>query len=46
MNEARRHELMLRSLYVKGFPTEGVEVDDLLEFFRKYAKVDQIIVSV
>lgn len=45
MNEARRQELMHRSLYVKGFPTENIEVDTLLQYFRKYTKVEQLVVS-
>lgn len=42
MNEARRKELINRSLYVKGFPAE-VELDTILQYFAKYMKVDQVI---
>ncbi|XP_075211301.1 la autoantigen-like [Lycorma delicatula] len=44
MNEARRQELMHRSLYVKGFPIEDTEVDTLLEYFGNHAKIDQVVI--
>lgn len=45
MNEARRQELIRRTLYVKGFPREGVELDTLLQYFAKHGKIDQLVVS-
>ncbi|RZF38489.1 hypothetical protein LSTR_LSTR006084 [Laodelphax striatellus] len=42
MNEARRHELILRTLYIKGFPTD-CQLDEIEEFLAQYGKVDNIV---
>lgn len=46
MNEARRKELMSRTIYCKGFPKEGVTIHDMLEFFPQFGSVDNVIVSI
>lgn len=45
MNEERRKELMTRTLYFKGFPITAT-LDEVLEFFNKLTKVENVIVSI
>lgn len=43
-NEARRKEVLKRSAYVKGFPTENFTIDTALDFFEQY-NTDDVVVS-
>lgn len=42
LNEERRHELMSRTVYCKGFPRDDTTLDNLLEFFSSYGSVENI----
>ncbi|XP_063242718.1 la protein homolog [Bacillus rossius redtenbacheri] len=41
-NEARRNELMTRTVYAKGFPKTGVTLDDLLAYFADFGLVENV----
>lgn len=43
MNEARRKELMSRTVYCKGFPQEDTKISQLLEFFPQHGDIDNVI---
>jgi len=42
LSEARRQEIMARTLYLKGFPNEGTTLDTILEFLKPLGKTDNI----
>lgn len=42
MNEERRKELAMRTIYVKGFPKEAT-LDEILKYFRQFDDVENII---
>lgn len=42
LSDARRQEIISRSAYAKGFPTEGTTLDMLLEFFAKFGATDNV----
>ena len=41
-NEERRKELLIRTVYCKGFPVEGTTLDQLLEYFNSYGPIDNV----
>jgi len=41
--EARRKEIMTRTVYVKGFPQDGFTIDSALDFFETYGPTDDIV---
>ncbi|XP_014287224.1 la protein homolog [Halyomorpha halys] len=43
MNEGRRKELMSRTVYCKGFPTEDTTIHKLLDFFPQFGDIDNVI---
>ncbi|XP_046677484.1 LOW QUALITY PROTEIN: la protein homolog [Homalodisca vitripennis] len=42
-SEARRKEILKRSVYVKGFPQEGFTIDNALDFFEEYGSTDDVV---
>uniref|UniRef100_A0A1B6G0Z5 HTH La-type RNA-binding domain-containing protein n=1 Tax=Cuerna arida TaxID=1464854 RepID=A0A1B6G0Z5_9HEMI len=42
-SEARRKEILKRSVYVKGFPQEGFTIDNALDFFEEYGPTDDVV---
>ncbi|XP_037082972.1 la protein homolog [Pollicipes pollicipes] len=42
LSDARRQEIIARSVYMKGFPKEGCTLDMLLEFLKSYGKTDNV----
>ncbi|XP_013381117.1 lupus La protein homolog [Lingula anatina] len=38
----RKEDMKARSIYAKGFPDTGVDLDQLMEYFEKYGEVDNV----
>lgn len=44
-SEARRKEILARSVYVKGFPQDEFTMDSALDFFEQFGPTDDVVVS-
>lgn len=42
LSDARRQEIIGRSVYIKGFPKEDTTLDMLLEFLKGFGKIDNV----
>jgi len=42
-NEARRKEVLARSVYVKGFPSEDFTIDNALDYFEEFGPTDDVV---
>ncbi|KAF0289164.1 La [Amphibalanus amphitrite] len=42
LSDARKQEIISRSVYIKGFPKENTTLDMLLEFLKDFGKTDNV----
>lgn len=42
LSDARRQEIIGRSVYIKGFPKENTTLDKLLEFLKEFGNTDNV----
>ena len=42
LSDARKQEIISRSVYIKGFPKENTTLDVLLEFLKEFGKTDNV----
>ncbi|XP_054281850.1 la protein homolog [Macrosteles quadrilineatus] len=42
-SEARRKEILKRTVYVKGFPEEGFTIDNALDYFEEFGPTDDVV---